>query len=164
MQKVRFYSSKVIFYLCLVLCLLWAGVIFKMSHETAVASAERSGGFSDVVASVLVENFEELSESEKEDILSQIDHVIRKIAHFGIFTILGALLTLVFLYFDITWKWHWIAPLGSGVLYALSDEIHQYFIPGRAQRLGDVVIDSFGVLCGTAFIILIAYFIMKKTR
>ena len=34
------------------------------------------------------------------------------------------------------------------VLYALSDEFHQLFIPGRTGRLKDVCIDSIGMLIG----------------
>lgn len=29
-------------------------------------------------------------------------------------------------------------------LYALSDEIHQYFVPGRACRVFDVIVDTSG--------------------
>ncbi len=32
------------------------------------------------------------------------------------------------------------------VLYAISDEIHQFFVPGRAMSLGDIFVDSTGVL------------------
>ena len=42
-------------------------------------------------------------------------------------------------------------PLGAAlaVLYAISDEYHQTFVPGRHGRLLDVLIDCFGV--GVAF-------------
>ena len=35
-----------------------------------------------------------------------------------------------------------------GVLYAVSDEIHQRFVPGRSGELRDILIDSVGVICG----------------
>jgi len=35
-----------------------------------------------------------------------------------------------------------------GFLYAVSDEIHQYFVPGRAMQARDVLIDTAGVLLG----------------
>ena len=38
--------------------------------------------------------------------------------------------------------------LAIGVIYAVSDEIHQYFVPGRSMQISDIVIDSFGVLSG----------------
>ena len=39
-------------------------------------------------------------------------------------------------------------PFLTGVLYAVSDEIHQTFVPGRAGQIRDVLIDSCGVLAG----------------
>jgi VanZ family protein len=35
-----------------------------------------------------------------------------------------------------------------GYLYAVSDEIHQYFIPGRTGRFRDTLIDLIGILIG----------------
>jgi VanZ family protein len=34
------------------------------------------------------------------------------------------------------------------ILYAISDEIHQMFIPGRSGQVSDVLIDSTGGLVG----------------
>ena len=39
-----------------------------------------------------------------------------------------------------------------GVLYAVSDEIHQCFVPGRSGELRDVLIDSAGVICGVVIL------------
>ncbi len=36
----------------------------------------------------------------------------------------------------------------AAVLYSVSDEIHQYFVPGRACRIFDVGVDSLGALTG----------------
>ncbi len=41
-------------------------------------------------------------------------------------------------------------------LYALSDEIHQTFIPGRSGRLRDTIFDLFGIIIGI--------FILKQLR
>ena len=40
--------------------------------------------------------------------------------------------------------------LALGVAYAVSDEIHQTFVPGRAGKPLDVAIDTLGVVCGIA--------------
>ena len=37
-------------------------------------------------------------------------------------------------------------------IYAMSDEFHQYFIPGRAALVTDVMIDSIGGLFGMMII------------
>ena len=41
-----------------------------------------------------------------------------------------------------------LIPLLIGFLYAVSDEIHQHFVPGRAMQARDVLIDTAGVLLG----------------
>ena len=33
-----------------------------------------------------------------------------------------------------------------GFLYALSDEFHQSFVPGRTSELGDIIADWIGVI------------------
>ncbi len=38
--------------------------------------------------------------------------------------------------------------LGVGILYAISDEVHQAFVPGRDVSLGDLAADAVGVALG----------------
>ena len=37
------------------------------------------------------------------------------------------------------------------ILYAISDELHQLFVPGRGAQVKDVLIDSFGSFVGIGF-------------
>jgi len=39
----------------------------------------------------------------------------------------------------------------SASVYGISDEIHQYFVPGRNADLFDVVADILGAICGALF-------------
>ncbi len=41
-----------------------------------------------------------------------------------------------------------------GGLYAVTDELHQYFVPGRACMAADAFIDLCGALCGAALMFL----------
>jgi VanZ family protein len=41
----------------------------------------------------------------------------------------------------------WLA-WGLSIVYAITDEIHQSFVPGRSPRVLDVGIDALGVLLG----------------
>ena len=68
------------------------------------------------------------------------DLVLRKIAHAAEFAILGALL------FRATGRAG--LALVLGVLYAVSDEVHQSFVPGRLGSPVDVAIDAVGVAVG----------------
>ena len=68
------------------------------------------------------------------------DLVLRKIAHACEFALLGALLLRALR--DER------AALAGGVAYAISDELHQLFVPGRVGSPIDVAIDSLGVAVG----------------
>ena len=41
------------------------------------------------------------------------------------------------------------------MFYAITDEFHQYFIPGRSAEIRDVLIDSSGALTGILFVIIV---------
>ncbi|HUG64602.1 MAG TPA: VanZ family protein [Gaiellaceae bacterium] len=67
---------------------------------------------------------------------------LRKIAHAAEYAILGALLVRA------TGRAGFAFALG--VLYAISDEVHQSFVPGRMGSPVDVAIDALGVAIGVA--------------
>jgi hypothetical protein len=68
------------------------------------------------------------------------DLVLRKIAHAAEYAVLGALLVRALGRTGLA--------AGIGVLYAVSDELHQSFVPGRAGSPLDVALDAVGVACG----------------
>src|SRR5688500_1187651 len=72
--------------------------------------------------------------------LGNWDLVLRKLAHAAEFALLGALLLRAL--GDAR------SALAAGVAYAISDEVHQHFVPGRLGSPLDVAIDSVGVLLG----------------
>ena len=80
---------------------------------------------------------------------------VRKLAHFSLFFILELILFLtlknIYLSFFIS----------SG--YALLDEFHQYFVPGRSCELRDVLIDISGCMLAILIIKLWRYYHAKRT-
>ncbi len=68
------------------------------------------------------------------------DLVLRKLAHTAEYAVLGALLARALGRSG--------PALAIGVLYAVSDEVHQAFVPGRLGSPVDVAIDAVGVVCG----------------
>jgi len=50
-----------------------------------------------------------------------------------------------------------LCVLISGILFAVSDEFHQAFIPGRRARITDVLIDSISVALGCGIFLLATY-------
>ena len=45
----------------------------------------------------------------------------------------------------------------------MSDELHQYFVPGRHASVLDVLLDSVGVLCGVLVMLGLAALIRKRS-
>jgi VanZ family protein len=68
------------------------------------------------------------------------DLMLRKLAHAGEFAVLGALLARAL-------GAGWLA-FAVGVLYGVSDEVHQSFVAGRQGSPVDVAIDAVGVALG----------------
>jgi VanZ family protein len=68
------------------------------------------------------------------------DLVLRKLAHAAEYAVLGALLLRALR--------RPLPAFALAVLYAVSDEVHQTFVPGREGALLDVVVDAAGVAAG----------------
>lgn len=75
------------------------------------------------------------------------DFLLRKIAHITEYFILTLLLYRAFKgTFEINGLYIFILPALSAFLYAISDEIHQSFVPGRGCAVRDIFIDSVGII------------------
>src|SRR5690625_5606766 len=73
---------------------------------------------------------------------------VRKFAHFFAYFLLGVFILHAFLIDrSITFRTDLFVYLFT-ILYAISDEVHQLFIPGRSGEVRDVIIDSFGSATG----------------
>lgn len=93
--------------------------------------------------------------------LEFLEQIIRKLAHFIEFAALGFFVFAFTDTFTIKRKKAIVISLAFSALYALSDEIHQYFVPERACRLTDVLLDSFGALFGILMFIAVSGLIKK---
>ena len=84
-----------------------------------------------------------------------LSFAVRKCAHFTEYLLLGLSLFATVREYDPVWlerneQWQRTALLswGIGALYALTDEVHQAFVPGRSCEIRDMLIDSCGVAAG----------------
>ena len=123
-----------------VLLVLWMGFIFSMSCENAEKSSNTSGQTIRVVLSAVPE-FEKQPEEVKVNIIEKLQFIVRKSAHFIGYMILGILASGLILQYENINKKYPLAFLIC-VIYAISDEIHQLFVPGRSSQVRDVLIDS----------------------
>ena len=148
--------KKIIKIILVVLCML---SIFLLSNDTADESGEKSGSIIINVVEIIIGR--DLTEKEKTNYLEKYDFWLRKAAHFTIYLILGFLITsLMKEYKEINKKVLLISIIIS-VLYAISDEVHQYFVPGRSCEIRDMLIDSTGSIIGT-YIYYLIYRIRRK--
>ncbi len=145
---------------CILLLLLWMGVIFAFSAQPAKESTVSSDKVEGVVLSVLKIFFPELAETEFAENLTTI---VRKSAHVVLYMILSMLVLLALSSFCI--KQHaWFYAWCFSMLYAVSDEIHQIFVEGRAGRFSDILIDSIGVTIGVTVWFLFANSKSKNSK
>ena len=82
----------------------------------------------------------------------------RKAAHFTEFFVLGTLWGGCARAYDRRRLWLW------GLLTGVTDECLQFFSPGRAPMVTDVLIDTAGFLCGAGLIFAVACARRKKIK
>lgn len=110
------------------LALIWMAVIFAFSSQA------NSGAYT-------------------ETYLQEANVPVRKLAHMFEFAVLAVLYQTALARSNpkeqakIKFKHYWLAFI-LAVLYALSDEWHQSFVPGRSSSLLDSGVDSIGALIG----------------
>ena len=127
------------------LLLVWIIVIFSFSNQ----NGEESSGISDKVGARIVNLVDDLASmnwsiEEKNAAIAKIAYPIRKMAHMFEYAILALLAYISFSNYVISI----IMVFANGAV----DELHQLFIPGRAGRFTDVLIDTTGGLIMLALI------------
>ena len=145
-----------------VLLVLWMGFIFSMSCENAEESSNTSGQTIKVVLSTVPE-FEKQPEEVKVNIIEELQFIVRKSAHFIGYMILGILASGLILQYENINKKYPLAFLIC-VIYAISDEIHQLFVPGRAGQVRDVLIDSAGSFLGIILVMAFVKILIKFNK
>jgi len=143
-STIRIYPARVVFALLTIACMV---TIFMFSGDNASASSNKSGRVTKTAVETFVKDYDEMPPAKQHTILDKAEHIVRKLAHYSIYTLLGFLASLT------VGKRRLFSKKSLGViafcfLYACSDEIHQLFVPGRAGMFTDVLIDTGGALTG----------------
>ena len=144
-----------------VLLILWMIFIFSMSAQTSGESTETSGGAISIVLKLLYPGFQKLNEMQKQDLIESFQFIARKGAHFTVYGILGVFTFFaVVTYKNISIKYRYLLSNLICLLYAASDELHQYFVPGRSCELRDIFLD----FSGSFIAIILLFFIFKYKK
>ncbi len=159
--------KKNIFRVIIIILLILTFVrIFRFSNQDGEASKNVSREVTEFVTKN-VKKIQKMEPAQKENTLDKIEKVIRKCAHFSIYTLVGILMFALMNTYNLKVRTRVVTSLLVGIVYASSDEIHQAFVPGRSAMFTDVLIDASGVCVGiaiTALILLVAKNIIKKTK
>ena len=124
-------------------------IIFYLSDQTSTESAQTS----DSLINLIFSFFGKLIGEE----------TIRTLAHFCEFA--GFSFLVANLVFSIKDKLKPIVSILLSFGYAITDEIHQIFIPGRAFQLSDLAVDLGGIVLGVVVFCFISFLNVKlKTR
>jgi len=130
---------------------------FHMIFGFSSQNGEESGNLSGKITKFVIE---QLPIKKTEQSLKRSESVIRKIAHFSIYALVGFLLMSFVSTYHLKENKRIEISLLTGILYATTDEVHQKFVPGRSCQITDVMIDTMGVLLG--ILLLLALFEIHK--
>ena len=103
-------------------------LIFHFSNEPALKSENTSGKVTRRIIDIFPYT-KDLIESQKIRLQNRIDPIIRKLAHISIYTMVGILIMLFLSTYDIILIKKILISIVAGITYAISDEMHQYYIP-----------------------------------
>jgi VanZ family protein len=125
------------------LTIAWLCFAWFLSSQTGDASGRLSGYFSKLISQLF---------NLSAETVPQIDAMLRKSAHFGVFFILAGLASLstVKSFYRNRGAWFW--PLPLCVLISVADEIRKSLIPGRHTSYSEAGLNALGCIAGAVII------------
>ena len=155
MKKLRIISA--------IVTILIMALIFAFSAQSREESATVSRGLTRYIADI-ISYILKLTEGQKTDLITNIHGLIRKVAHFIIYTSLGISSTGFFMSY-LYKKRKFITIITSVAFccfYAITDEIHQNFVAGRGPQASDVLLDTFGACVGSVVFLMVYCMYVKR--
>ena len=133
----------------------WMALIYWFSDQTATESSAASDFTMHFLLRIFhVKNIDTIM---TDTFLHHLfTFILRKSAHLFLYGVLGMLLGSAVCQYPATRLQKIALPMALGILYACIDELHQYFVPGRACQIMDVFIDTAGTLAGVLIVLGIA--------
>ena len=123
--------------------------IFALSSQDGGVSAGTSRQFTEILLKTLGLECNDRT-------IEIINPVIRKVAHFSVYMLLGFLTMCT----CETFKWQKVYKFDFSTMFAFvfacSDELHQRLVPGRSGEFADVCLDTVGAMLGVFIVLAIA--------
>ena len=145
-------KNKRIGIILLIFVLVMVIVIFAFSAQTKEESENISQNLTKIFLKLFGLNDVNVNRAE---------HILRKCAHVAEYALLSAALCTGALYLPKLKNSVCLcvfAAFGFSVLYAVTDEIHQSFVPGRGPSVRDVLFDALGAAIGIFIVITVRFF------
>ena len=95
-------------------------IIFNFSSQDAEKSGNISGKVTEVVTRQ-IKSIQKLDNTKKEETLYRIEKIIRKLAHFSIYTLVGFLLMGLLYTYKLEDRKRILITIAIGVIYATTD-------------------------------------------
>jgi len=132
----------------IVAVVLWMALIIGLSHQPAPSSDALSFDVTERIVAVIERLVPGVDLNPRE-----LNHAVRKYAHFSIYFVLGILVARILTKLGVRGFRCAAFALLICVLFATSDELHQLFVVGRGAQVTDVFIDSAGAAIGIALLL-----------
>ena len=124
-------------------------VIFCFSAQKGDDSSGLSAKVVDFTVSKV---YPDIDKSNDNGLMENLTTVVRKSAHFSIYTCLGILTYTFTGTYNLNIKKRIIYTIAFCLAYACSDEFHQTFVEGRSGEIRDVCIDTSGSFFGALIV------------
>lgn len=111
----------------IILTIIWMITVFCFSHEPATKSSNTSARVIRTILNIVYGN--DLSEEEMQLKIQELSPIIRKLAHFTLYTAGGIVIGVAVFTYNISLKKKVLITQLIGSTYSITDELHQYFIP-----------------------------------
>ena len=141
--------KHVIRYILMICIIVLCCKIFALSSHDGGVSAGTSRQFTEILLKTLGLECNDRT-------IEIINPVIRKVAHFSVYMLLGFLTMCT----CETFKWQRVYKFDFSTMFAFvfacSDELHQRLVPGRSGEFADVCLDTVGAMLGVLIVLAIA--------
>lgn len=143
--------KRIIFIISVLFAIVCMIVIFSLSSQNCFDTNILSHTVTSKLAGIFFSGFSQLNAENQALLTEQLNHFVRKMAHFSLYFILGFMAALSVFLATHKYKKSLLAGALLCLAYGAFDEIHQMFVPGRTPLVRDVIIDTAGGMCGIVF-------------
>lgn len=133
--------------------LCWMSIIFYFSAQPGDISSSTSGAVMEVIKAFFNFLYKGSPPAFIRDHIIGNGHLLRKTGHAFEYAVLGGLV-ISFIKRVVARRFFLVSALIC-LLYAVSDELHQFFVPGRSCQFTDILLDFIAATAGIALMLFI---------